>query len=78
MSDEQEIARIRSEEIARGKQSAGRLARRRKKLEGMLLRALLRGDRELYAEGLSELGQLPGTAEYENSIRIFDEYHAGR
>ncbi|HKM90931.1 MAG TPA: hypothetical protein VJX29_09955 [Candidatus Acidoferrales bacterium] len=78
MSDEKEISRVRSSELARGKQSSAALARKRKRLETLLIGALTRGDREMYAELLNELGQPSGTVEHENSMRIFDEYHATR
>ncbi len=74
MSDEKEIARIRSSEVGRGKQSSVKRARKRERLEKLLLAALMRGDREHFAEILNDLGQPPGTVEHENSMRIFDEY----
>ena len=78
MSEEKEIERVRSSEVGRGKQTAIKLAAKRRRLETLLIAALKRGDREQYAELLNDLGQPPGTDEHENSMRIFDEYHATR
>lgn len=78
MTDENEIAHVRASEAGRGKQSAARLASKIRRLERLLIGALKKGDRELYAELLNDLGQPLGTVDHEKSLQIFDDYQMKR
>ena len=73
MSDEREIKQVRLEEAARGAVTEVKLARKRRRLESLLLRALKSGNIELFVQTLSELGQQPGTDAYRNSLKIFEQ-----
>ncbi len=75
MSDENEIHKIREEEMERGrrpKHSAEKEKLRR--LKSMMLDALHRGSRGLFQQILIDLGQKPGSSEFESSMKIYDEY----
>jgi hypothetical protein len=74
MSDEREIKRVRLAETSRGAKTELNLARKTKRLENLLLSALESGNKTLFEQTLSELGQQPGTEAYRNSMKIFDQH----
>jgi len=69
-SDENEINKIREEETERGRRPSHSAEKeKRRRLKSTLLNALIRGNRGLFEQALIELGQKPGSADYESSIR---------
>ncbi len=78
MSDEKEISRVRSSEIGRGKKTASSLRRKEERVKAVLMTALEKGDRKLFAETLIDLGQAPDSPEHRDSLKLFDAYSAGK
>jgi hypothetical protein len=76
-SESDEIEQIRRQEANRGKRPIDIAARRRRLiLERKFKEALESNDVELYKEALiHDLGQLPGTPEYDRSLKIWYAYH---
>jgi ribosomal protein S7 len=74
--DDDDIREVRSQEERRGKRPIDIAAQRRKQI---LLRkfreALQSQNEETFREAIiNELGQLPGTVEYETSMKIWREF----
>jgi ribosomal protein S7 len=74
--DDDDIREVRTQEERRGKRPVDIAAQRRKQI---LLRkfreALQSQNEETFREAIiNELGQLPGTAEYETSMKIWREF----
>jgi hypothetical protein len=76
VSDENDISKIREEETGRGrrprhseeKNKAGRL-------RSLVINAIRRGNRGLFQQILiDDLGEKPGSPEYEDSMKKFDDY----
>jgi hypothetical protein len=81
MSDDQEIDDIRDEEIQRGKKRPVNVSelRRRAILRKKFREALQSNDEAAFIEAIvSDLGQLPGTEEYEKSLKIWREFRGRR
>jgi hypothetical protein len=79
MSEENEIGKIREEEMERGrrpKHSAEKEKRRR--LKSTMMTALRRGNRGLFQQVLSDLGKKPGSSEYEESMKEYERYQRER
>ena len=79
MSDEKEIAKIREEEAQRGRrpQHLTEKEKLRRSRASMLI-ALRRGNRGLFQQVLIEIGQQPGSEEYEASMKRFEDYQRGK
>jgi hypothetical protein len=79
MSDEKEISRIREEEAQRGRRPQ-HLSEKEKlhRSKAMMLIALRRGNRGLFQQVLIDLGQKPGSDEYEASMKKFEDYRRGK
>lgn len=76
LQDDDDIREVRDQEERRGKRPVDIAAQRRKQI---LLRkfreALQSQNEETFREAIiNELGQLPGTAEYEISMKIWREF----
>ena len=78
MSEEDEIQKVRSSEVHRGRKTPRSLRRDAERLESLLLSALKRGDRELFQQILTDLGQPAGSPEREKSLKVFDDYQRSR
>jgi hypothetical protein len=79
-SKEDDIEDVREEQSRRGKRPVdiGEL-RRRRDLERKIQQFLENGDREAFIDAIvNDLGQLPGTPAYENSMKLWNRYRAGR
>jgi hypothetical protein len=78
VSDENEISRIREEETERGRRPrhAGEKEKLRR-LKSMMHTALRRGNLGLFQQVLIELGQQPGSAEYADLMKIYEDYQRG-
>jgi hypothetical protein len=79
VSDENEIDEIREEEMERGRRP--RHSREREKLRrlrSLMLNAIRNGNRGLFQQVLIDLGQKPGSSEYEQSMKLFESYQAER
>jgi hypothetical protein len=73
--DENEIDKIREEEMERGrrpKHSAEKEKLRR--LKSMMMTALHRGNRGLFQQVLIDLGQKPHSSEYDASMKMYEDY----
>jgi hypothetical protein len=77
MSKDDEIQEVRGEEQRRSKRPIDIAARRRRLiLRKKLAEALRAGDEhQLRAILIRDLGQTPGSPEFENSIRAWRDYH---
>jgi hypothetical protein len=75
-SDEEQISEVREQETRRGKRPADIAAQRRRLALLRKFREALRSqDEATFQEAIiNELGQWPGTAEYENSMKIWREF----
>lgn len=76
-SDEDEIQDVRAEEGRRGRRPIDFLAqKRRSRILKKFREALQSDDIEKFKEAIiRDLGQQPGTHEYEQSLKIWDEFH---
>ena len=76
-SKDEEIHEVRSEEGRRGKRPIDLQAlRRRRILERKFKGALETGNEDAFRNALiHDLGQLPGSPEYERSMKIWRDYH---
>ena len=76
-SDRKDIEQVRSGEQRRSKRLIDIEERRRSALlKRKFLEAIQSGDRDAFIEAIvRDLGQLPGTPEYEESLRMWDEYY---
>jgi hypothetical protein len=75
MSDENDISRIREEESERGRRPKHSSEKEKlRRLKSMMLTAIRRGNLGLFQQVLIELGQQPGSSEYETSMKLYEEY----
>ena len=76
-SDDPEIEAVRAEEERRGKRPVDMAALKRRRILLQKFRQALEGnDVERFKEAIiNVLGQMPGTPEHENSLRIWREFH---
>ncbi len=74
--DDDDIRQVRSQDERRGKRPIDIAAqKRRQTLLRKFREALQSKDEDTFREAIiSELGQLPGTAEYETSMKIWREF----
>jgi hypothetical protein len=79
-SEPDEIAEVRRQEEKRGKKPIDIAARRRRQiLERKFKEALECNDVEIFKEALvTDLGQLPGSEDYERSLRIWHSLRVRR
>jgi hypothetical protein len=79
MSRDDEIADVRWEEERRGRRPIDLEAhRRRRTLLRKFREALRSGNEEIFRHAIiSVLGQLPGTPEFEQSMKVWREFHGG-
>ncbi|HXY26169.1 MAG TPA: hypothetical protein VEI73_16075 [Candidatus Acidoferrum sp.] len=77
MPEDEDIHLVRSEEERRGKKPIDIAARRRRFILLQKFReALKNNDEEQFKEAIIHvLGQLPGTPEYEQSMKIWRSFH---
>jgi hypothetical protein len=77
IADEDEIKEVRAEQERRGKRPIDLAAQKRRvKLLKKFREALQSGDIEKFKEAIiCDLGQQPGTPEYDQSLKIWDEFH---
>ena len=79
MSDENEISNIREEEMERGRRPKHSSEREKlRRLKSLMLTALRRANRGLFQQVLIDLGQKPGSSEYENSMKMFEDYQRAK
>jgi hypothetical protein len=79
VSDENEISRIREEEAERGRRPKHAIEKEKlRRLKSMMMTAIKRGNVGLFQQVLIELGQQPGSAEYANSMKIYEDYQRGK
>ena len=81
MSDDQEIEEVRSGESQRGRKRPVNISepRRRAILRRKFKEALQSNDEAAFIEAIiGDLGQLPGSAEYEKSLKIWRDFRRGR
>ena len=75
MYDEKEIDQLRAEEGSRGKRPKNLSERERlRRLMALALNAIYTGNRGLFVQTLSDLGQKPGSVEYEGALKKFEDY----
>ena len=81
MPDDQEIQNVRKQEEQRGKKHPADISalRRRKILQKKFKEALESNDEAAFVQAIvNDLGQLPGSPEYEKSLKIWREFRARR
>lgn len=80
ISGDEDVKDVRTEEGRRGKRPIDiSELRRKRELERKMREFLENGDREAFVDAIvNDLGQLPGTPAYENSMKIWNRYRAGR
>ncbi len=81
MSDDQEIKDVRDEELQRGKRQPLNVSeiRRRAALRRKFKEALQSDNEAAFIDAIvNDLGQLPGSAEYANSLKIWREFRGRR
>lgn len=79
MSEENEIHKIREEEMERGRRPKhAREKEKLRRLKSLMLNALRKGNRGLFQQVLIDLGQKPGSSEFEQSMKMFETYQRER
>jgi hypothetical protein len=81
MSDDQESKDVREEELQRGKRHPSSVSemRRRMMLRKKFKEALQSNDEAVFIEAIiNDLGQQPGSPEYESSLKIWREFRGRR
>jgi hypothetical protein len=81
MSDDQEIKDVRDEELQRGKRRPASISemRRRAALRRKFKEALQSDNEAGFIDAIvNDLGQLPGSAEYASSLKIWREFRGRR
>ena len=79
MSDDKDISKVREEEAERGRRPKHTLEKdRRKRLKALMLNALHKANRGIFHQVLIDLGQRPGSDEYEKSMKMYDDYQRGK
>ena len=81
MSDDQEIKDVRDEELQRGKRQPASISemRRRAALRTKFKEALQSDNERAFIDAIvNDLGQLPGSAEYANSLKLWREFRGRR
>lgn len=73
MFDEKEISEVRLQDVDRGKKTARSLRNKDERLKRILLYALARNKRELFARTLVKIGQPYGSERHKKSMKIFDD-----
>jgi len=75
VSHEDDIFKVRKEEEGRGRRPQHLSEKeRRQHLRSTMMIAIRRGNRNLFQQALIELGQKPGSSEYENSMKMYEAY----
>ena len=73
--NDDEISQIREEEAQRGRRPKHTAEKhRRRRLKSLLLSALHNANRGLFHQVLIDLGQTPGSSDYEKSMKMFEDY----
>jgi hypothetical protein len=79
VSDENEISRVREEEAQRGRRPQHLSEKeKRRRLKTMMLNSLRWGNKGLFQQVLIDLGQKPGSDEYEKWMKKYDEYQRAK
>ncbi len=81
MSDDQEIKDIREQELQRGKRHPTSISemRRRAILRRKFKEALQSDNEAAFIDAIvNDLGQLPGSSEYENSLKVWRSFRGRR
>jgi hypothetical protein len=79
VSEENEIRRIREEETERGRRPKHSTEKEKlRRLRSLMLDALRKGNPGLFQQVLIDLGQKPGSSEYEKSMKMFETYQRER
>jgi hypothetical protein len=79
MSDESEISKVREEEAQRGRRPQHSSEKeKRRRYRKMAIDSLRRGNKGLYQQILTDLGQKPGSDEFEALMKEFDDYQRGK
>jgi hypothetical protein len=75
MSDENEISKVRDEEAQRGRRPKHVPEReRQQRLKKLVWDSMRKGNRALFQQVLIDLDEKPGTARYDELLRMYDEY----
>jgi hypothetical protein len=75
VSDENEIDKIRQEEMERGRRPTHSAEKeKRLRLKSLMMFALQRGNRGLFEQVLIDLGKKPESAEYDEWMREYEKY----
>jgi hypothetical protein len=79
MADESDISRVREEEVQRGRRPRYTSEKeKRRRLKSLMQDALRQSNRGLFQQVLIDLGQKPGSDEYERSMKLFEDYQRAR
>jgi hypothetical protein len=75
VSDKNDISKIREEESERGRRPRHSSEKDKlRRLKSLMLSAIYKGNRGLFQQVLIELGQKPGSSEYETSMKMYEDY----
>jgi hypothetical protein len=70
-----DISQIREEEAQRGRRPKHAAEKdRRRRLKSLLVSALQKANRGLFHQVLIDLGQTPGSSDYEKSMKMYEDY----
>jgi hypothetical protein len=79
MTENNDVRELREQEQAHTPSAKYRLSRKEKaRLLAGFRRALEECDQAVFEEAIRELGQLPGTPEYERSLKAWKSFHGRR
>jgi hypothetical protein len=79
MSDENDISKVRAEEAQRGRRPKYLEEKsRHQRLKKLVLDSMRKGNRALFQQVLIDLDEKPGTARYDELMRMFDDYQRAK
>jgi hypothetical protein len=79
MSDENDISKIRKEEAQRGRRPKHLEEKERlQRLKKLVWDSMRRGNRALFQQVLIDLDEKPGTARYDQLMKMYDDYQRAK
>ena len=79
MSDEKDISKIREEEAQRGRRPKHLEEKaNRRRLEKLVRDSMRKGNRALFQQVLIDLDEKPGTARYDELMKMYDDYQRAK
>jgi hypothetical protein len=79
MSDEKDISKVREEEAQRGRRPTHLQEReRQQRLRKLVWDSMRNGNKALFQQVLIDLDEKPGTARYDELMKMYDDYQRAK